>query len=198
VNWIRTVAPSLVSLGVDEARAQCEIPADLTDRDDLLQSLIAVGDAACENYTNRGLLSQTWKATTDDWFDELALPMAAPVQSVSSVKYYAPDGTLTTVASSAYLLDSTSEPATLRRAPNMTWPALQSDRKALVEVTYIVGWNAAELVPAPLKHGVRLLIAHLFANREAVNVGNIVGDLPFGVEALWAPYRVWLKPMVCA
>ena len=34
-----------------------------------------------------------------------------------------------------------------------------------------------------------LLIGHFYANREAVNVGNIVNEMPFAVEALAGPFR---------
>jgi len=36
-----------------------------------------------------------------------------------------------------------------------------------------------------------MLIAHWYANREAVNVGNITSSLDFAVEALLQPYRIY-------
>ena len=36
-----------------------------------------------------------------------------------------------------------------------------------------------------------LLIGHWYANREAVNVGNITSELPLGVEALLFRHRRW-------
>ncbi|EEW3262234.1 phage gp6-like head-tail connector protein [Escherichia coli] len=36
-----------------------------------------------------------------------------------------------------------------------------------------------------------LLIGHWYANREAVNVGNITSELPLGVEALLLRHRRW-------
>ncbi|MDW2745141.1 head-tail connector protein [Atlantibacter subterraneus] len=36
-----------------------------------------------------------------------------------------------------------------------------------------------------------LLIGHWYANREAVNVGNITSELPLGVEALLMQHRRW-------
>lgn len=37
-----------------------------------------------------------------------------------------------------------------------------------------------------------LLVGHWFANREAVNVGNITSQLPLGFDALVSPYR-WYR-----
>ena len=53
----------------------------------------------------------------------------------------------------------------------------------------IAGYGAAAAVPAAIKQAMLLLIGHWFANREAVNVGNIVTAMPLAVEALIAPYR---------
>ncbi|WP_231359846.1 head-tail connector protein [Escherichia coli] len=36
-----------------------------------------------------------------------------------------------------------------------------------------------------------LLIGHWYANREAVNIGNITSAVPFAVEALLQPYRIY-------
>src|ERR1700709_132916 len=50
------------------------------------------------------------------------------------------------------------------------------------------GANAAD-VPDPLRHAVRMLVAHWYENRGLVAAGT-VAVLPAGVDALIAPYRV--------
>lgn len=45
--------------------------------------------------------------------------------------------------------------------------------------------------PEPIKQAVLLLVGQWWMVREAVNVGNIVNQMPFAVEALLQPYRVW-------
>lgn len=44
--------------------------------------------------------------------------------------------------------------------------------------------DAIELEQAEL-----LLVGHWYANREAVNIGNITSNVPFTVEALAGPFR---------
>lgn len=46
-------------------------------------------------------------------------------------------------------------------------------------------------VPAPIKQAILLLVGQWFRTRSAVNVGNIVNEMPFAVEALLSPYRIW-------
>lgn len=42
-----------------------------------------------------------------------------------------------------------------------------------------------------VKAAMLLLIGHWYANREAVNIGNITSEVPFAVEALLQPYRIY-------
>ena len=42
-----------------------------------------------------------------------------------------------------------------------------------------------------VKAAMLLLIGHWYANREAVNIGNITTEIPFAIEALLQPYRIY-------
>lgn len=46
-------------------------------------------------------------------------------------------------------------------------------------------------VPAGLKHALKLYTGHLYENRETVNIGNIVSEIPMGFFDLISPYRKW-------
>lgn len=48
-------------------------------------------------------------------------------------------------------------------------------------------------IPDDVKSAILLLMGHLFENREAINVGNIVTKLPLGYEDLLWPYRTGLE-----
>ena len=45
-------------------------------------------------------------------------------------------------------------------------------------------------MPEPLRHAIRLLVAHWYENRGIVAGGGEVAVLPQSVAALIAPYRV--------
>jgi len=47
------------------------------------------------------------------------------------------------------------------------------------------------LLTEDVKAAMLLLIGHWYANREAVNIGNITTAVPFAVEALLQPYRIY-------
>jgi len=65
------------------------------------------------------------------------------------------------------------------------WPG---DVGGAVEITFDAG-HAANAAPASLLQAARMFLAHLWMNREAVIVGAVAEEAPFGVRALCAPYR---------
>lgn len=64
-----------------------------------------------------------------------------------------------------------------------------------IAVRYQAGYAAADdrsTVPAPIRHAILLMVGHLYSNRDAVTTTAAQpAQLPFGVEALLAPYRIW-------
>jgi uncharacterized phiE125 gp8 family phage protein len=67
-----------------------------------------------------------------------------------------------------------------------------------VTIRYRAGYGSADddgvwvaAPPAPLKVAVMMLVAQWYENREAAAVGVSVEKLPFAVEALVQPYRVY-------
>lgn len=51
-------------------------------------------------------------------------------------------------------------------------------------------WPLNPMPPAVLQ-AIKLLVAHLYENREATLVGVSAADLPFGLFDLLSPYRWW-------
>lgn len=200
IDWKKTVEPVLEPVSVTDVKTHCRGLADVTDEDGLLYGFIKAAREAGERATGRGWLTQTWKLVADGWADAFYLPMAAPLQSVSSVKYYDASGVQQTLSSSYYLVDTDSEPGRVVRAPNATWPALQADRLSwLIEITYVVGWTTQARVPHSYKVGTALLADHLFEHRSPVEVGVGIGavEVPDTLNMFFADPVGW-RPPVCA
>ncbi|HBV3140991.1 TPA: phage gp6-like head-tail connector protein [Klebsiella aerogenes] len=52
--------------------------------------------------------------------------------------------------------------------------------------------DADSILPGDdVKAAMLLLIGHWYANRETVSVGQTVAEVPFAVEALLQPYRIY-------
>lgn len=199
VDWTRTVAPVSDPVTLEDTKLHCRALADVEDEDDLITSYLRAATALVEEQLGRGLLTQTWKQAQDWFADETWLARAAPLQSVTSVKYYDTAGVLQTLSTSIYRADTVCEPGRVLLKPTQVWPTVQSDRGQAVEVTYVCGWTSADAIPAPIKAALYLLVDHLWENRGAVVVGVGVGavELPLGVGSLLAPYRVSWRPPRC-
>ncbi|MFG1349659.1 head-tail connector protein [Xanthobacter autotrophicus] len=61
---------------------------------------------------------------------------------------------------------------------------------------YVESWcgpldDIAGTIPAGLVHALKLYAGHLYENRETVNIGNIVSEIPMGFFDLIGPHRKW-------
>lgn len=197
MSWRRTVGPAEEPITLADAKVQCRIPAEVLDEDGLVLDYIKAARELGEGHTGRGWLTQTWVLTCDDWHEVAVLPMAGPLQSVSSVKYYDINGTLQTLGPSTYVVDTASVPGRVLLATGQSWPSLQCRESWRIEVTYVVGHTTTASIPHGYKAGTRLMVDHLWENRGAVQVGVGISAvaIPFGVDALWGDriYPTWCQ-----
>lgn len=178
---------------IDTTTAKNHLKVSDAVDDTLVDNLVKAARQHIEEMTGRSIRQQTWEYEQDEWSDEIWLPRAAPLQSVTHVKYYDTAGTQQTVATSVYLVDSKSEPARLTLKPDQSWPALQS-RDLAVSVRYVTGYGSTD-VPQTLLQAILLLVGHWYANREGVVTGTIATALPHAINALVGPYLVsWREP----
>lgn len=113
-----------------------------------------------------------------------------PVLAITSLKYYDAANALVTMSASNYDVDISAPVAIVVPTISAPWPPTYTRLNA-VEIRYTAGFGpAAADVPADIVAALKLLLGHLYENREAVNIGNIVNELPFAVDALIAPYEL--------
>lgn len=180
--WTVTVAPTIEPITLDEAKQQARI-TDING-DTLLVSYISTAREAAEAYMGRGLLTQTLKFVLDAFANVMQLPMAAPLQSVTSVNYYDTAGVQQTLATSFYDIDTVSRPGRVVLKPSQSWPSVQSDRRVgSVEIVYVVGWTSADLMPERIKQGIRQYVTYLDLDRDGMELRAL--------EALQAAERCW-------
>ena len=162
---------------------------DHSDDDATLAIFITAARQLCESYTRLALMPTTFEEYFDDfpqytgtYKDEIRLSRS-PVSAVTYVKYI--DGNETTITASAsdYKTDLISQPA--RISPDNGWFGTYETINA-VFIRYVAGYADAASVPAPLKHGMLLVIGDMYENRT-----DSVKRLPTAAEYLWNPYRVF-------
>lgn len=161
----------------------------MTTEDELVMSYISAAVGWVENWTERSLMTQTHQVSLCDFPYRLWLPRAAPLVSITFVKYYDAANVQQTLASSVYTVPAFAEPACVRLASGQVWPVVY-DREDAVQIEYIAGASTQSSVLAELRQAVQFLTGHFFQTREPIVIGTISGDVALTVHALCAPHRL--------
>ena len=182
-------APIIEPVSTAEVRAHMRVTH--TDEDALIASLITAARVTVENITRRSLIEQKWKLVLDTFPKERSFKIPhSPTTAVEYIDYLDVDGQQQTLDASIYWVDVASSPARICLADGASYPETQAGRPNCVEVGFYAGYGATrESVPAPIRHAIKLLVAHLYENPDIVNAGQL-SEIPMSCEYLLAPYRV--------
>ena len=191
VSWELVTGPVQEPVTLLEAKQHAHITHD---RDDAtLQRFIRTAREAAESYMNRGLFTQTWKLSLHTFADVIPLPRAAPLQSVA-VQYTDVNGTLQTLATTVYSVNTASRPGSIALAANQAWPALSSSLFVpKVFITYVIGWTTLALIPERIKQGIRMYVTYLDADRPGMDVDG--EKARYAAECCWDDVVYWLEPV---
>ena len=190
--FVLTTAPA--SEPISTAEAKTHLRVDISADDTFIDTLVKAARQYVEQYTRRALITQTWDLWVDDFPADDALPLGmAPLQSVTHVKYVDDTGATATMTATDYVVDSYNEPGKIVLKGSAAWPSATLQEVNGVNVRFVAGYGTASTsVPQPILHAMKLLIGHWYENRENVVItGAIPKNIPFAVEALLAPYRVY-------
>ncbi len=175
--------PAIEPVTLDEAKLHLKV--DTGDDDALITRLISAARARAEWDTGRAFITQSWMLWRDCWPEngivEIPLP---PLQSVTAVTVYAPDGAATAIDPLNYTVDAASQPARLQFGciPPITLRAVNA-----ISIAFTAGYgDAADDVPDLLREAILEVVAELYVHR-----GDAPADLTLTIQALLAPYRIF-------
>lgn len=147
-------------------------------------------------WLGRALGIQTLELSTADFYcgsgGNIPLPFC-PVLDVVSIRYRDASGVFQTMPPEEYQADlggvfpvSGSWPFVSGRNDNVIFRfKVGSARRDPETGEFITD------VPEPIRFAILLLVGHWYRNREAVVIGASVANLPFAVDALLQPYRIY-------
>jgi len=188
LNMVETVAPTVEPLTTAEANTHLHL--DGTSNNTYVDLLIEAARQHVESYTGRALAERTYRADLFYWDTEVRL-IKPPLISVTSIKYFDPDNSQQTWASTNYEVDAAGGRILLANAKSI--PSSYSRFDAW-QVTTIHGYQATSSpldyrapIPESLKSAMKLIIGDLFENRER-STQLRMQDLPT-VTRLLEPYR---------
>lgn len=186
-NVVVTTAPTAQPVTLEEAKAWLRV--DSNDDDLLIIALIEAATDHAETFTRRALVSRGLTLYLDAFPEtrEIVL-LRPPLSAVSSVKYYDEDGTLQTLSTAAYTVDTRSTPGRVVLNEDYDWPDTQAKPNA-VEVAYTAGYGNSQAVPQGLRLAVQYILRHWFDNREMVATAAM-RTVPSTAEALLWQYRI--------
>lgn len=185
--------PGIEPIRLTDLKNDIRVDGDLTEDDFLIAGQLTAARRWVEKKLSRALISQTLEITLDAWpkGDKLEIPRA-PLQSITSIKYYDTDHTEYTMSSDDYFVDTASSPGRVVLNYGATWPSGTLRPVNGVVVRFVAGYGDEEDdVPEHMVQAIRLLAGHWYENRSAVEVtGAQPKEIPFGVSALLWPDRV--------
>jgi len=185
--WKVTTAPLAEPVTLTEAKEHLNFDSDAANS--TISAMIVAARQKVEELEWRSHITQTITLKLD------AFPSASgaiylprpPLQSITSITYVDADGETQTLAATDYDVDTTSEPGRVKPSYGNTWPVTRSQMNA-VTIVYQAGYGDARSdVPGDTRAAIKLLMAHLWTNREATISGISISDIPMGVSFLLRP-----------
>jgi uncharacterized phiE125 gp8 family phage protein len=177
-------------IGLARAKAHLRVDWDDAENDALIAAQLRGAIAAIEKRTGRSLSPQAfteWAPRFPACPEERLTLARDPVASITSVTYVDAEGAEQTLDPADYR-SIEGEPWSIIAPFGGSFPSTEP-RPDAVRVSYVAGYDEGQC-PADLQAAVLLMLAHLYANREAVVVGaNVVTALPLAVETLCDPFR---------
>lgn len=193
-EWVLTTEPTSEPLTTVQAKAQIRSVQSLEDT--LVDTYVKAARQAAENHLGRGLLTQTWTLSLAEFATVMPLPMAVPLASVTSVKYYDADNVQQTLATSVYEVDTKSRPGRVALKVGQTWPAVNSERRvSRIEIAYVVGYTSSSLIPADILQGIRMYVGLMDTNRDGLD--PTTGEALRTIKAAFWTDRVFYTPPQC-
>jgi uncharacterized phiE125 gp8 family phage protein len=195
-----TTGPTIEPITLAEAKAWLKIHPDVSEDDELINSLVASARTWAERNTGRALLTQTIQEVWDCWqrcFELSIGPLitVSPATSGVTLFEYRVGGSYLTWAASNYTVDDVSNPGRVVVNPTAAIPNT-SDTYGypnVVRITYTVGHATAEVVDPNIKTAMLLQLGMMYENREDMPLGKSASPVARSAWALLALSRLnWL------
>jgi uncharacterized phiE125 gp8 family phage protein len=156
---------------------------DHSDEDTTITALLDAAVSHVSDYTNRHIGT----AASAIFYLERWRPAAlayGPVVSITNVTYNDTSGTLQTLDTSKYYVQTHKDDTCLIFFHDT--PDLQDYNAMPIRITASVGGQPSNSI----KHAVRMLVAHWYENRRAVITGPTATTIPLGVHSLLNTERI--------
>lgn len=177
-----------VGAAITVAQGKTHLRITHSDEDTYIEALTLVATEWCEEFQRR-VYVQREVIDKFDKFPATIRPRRSPLISVDSLKYIDTDGVLQTIDAADYEVGTYKEPGRITPAYNVSWPSIRAQINA-VTLTYQAGYVNRASIPTEIKHAVKLMVGHLYENREAVGPVTMK-EIPLAARQLLSMKRLF-------
>jgi uncharacterized phiE125 gp8 family phage protein len=186
---VRIAGPAMLPVSLAEAKLHLRVDGD--DEDMLVESLLDAAVQYLDGWSGilgRCLITQQWAVSMGAWpICPLRLPF--PGIRAVTVAYADPAGADQSVDAALFQTYDDARGTIISFRSGFDAPSLQDERADAATISFTAGYGDGPAdIPAPLRAAILLLVGHWYQNRELAADANI-GELPFAVSALIAPFR---------
>lgn len=183
----RSAAP--VEAPITLAEAKMHLRVDGSDEDDYITALIAAAVSLLDGQGDlgRAMVTQTWQQWVGPSPASVRLLMG-PFIALTAVDYYDTDSVLQSATLTDFEARLDGDFVRIHAKTGFSWPSTTS-RNDAIRLTFTAGYGAASAVPDGLKHAIKLIVGHWYANREAASEVTLK-DIPIAVDAIVGNERV--------
>lgn len=177
--------PASEPLSLDDMKAHLRLTTN--DDDNSVSQLLVAARHALEARAGLAFMTQAWTYRVDrnrvTQMPDVLLPIS-PVKSIDGVQIVLANGQKMSLGSDHF----TTQVGTIGRIKfNIPLPT-NTQPLSSIEIEFTAGHDTINLIPAELRHAIRLLAAHFYENRESASEARVF-SIPRAIDALIAPYR---------
>ncbi len=172
-------APTNPVVSLADMKLYLKIETEITDEDDLIESLVKAATKQVENYCRIALITQTWDVYYDLIGDKIELPRP-PLQKINTFKYYDDDYTAYDMTATLYITQTfarTIESGYIRRKKYESWPTYTENGDG-IKINFDCGFgDDATDVPEDLVDAVKKLAVYKYDNRGSTDIPENILDI---------------------
>ena len=183
------VVTAATSNPIAQSEAKEHLRVTTSDEDSYITNLITAATQMAENYTNSYFIDTTLRMDFSYFPPGEFRLYGGRINSLTHIKYYDSDNSLTTWAADNYNVNLNAEPCLVTYSSTSTVPNIYL-RSDSVQATYVSGYgSSASDVPMSIRQAILILIGHFYENRQEVVYGS-PKVMPKASEWLLDPYRI--------
>lgn len=178
-------------ISLDEAKEYLRLSENNPYEDTLLEALIKASTDNLEKLTWQSILEREIRLLLPT-LEKTTKLYSSPISAVESINILQSNGTYQVLSTDNYEVNLGMCPGQINLKSSAVIPSLQISSRA-VRIDYKAGYANANLVPENIKVGVKLLMAHIFENRDLVSpveLKSIPATIRYFIESLKRTYLV--------